>query len=103
VIQINPPQSYGVVQYFAHARGARTPWLAAQPPVRARRQPDVAGGFGLGGAESFVFGAFGGFADDARVENGSITLSDRPGIGFEGQAALPHHAGTGRHLEKRLG
>ena len=35
-----------------------------------------------------VFGAFGGFADDARVENGSITLSDRPGIGFEGQAAL---------------
>jgi D(-)-tartrate dehydratase len=64
----------------------------------------VAGGFsGSAGAESFVFGAFGGFADDARVENGSITLSDRPGIGFEGQAALPHHAGTGRHLEKRLG
>ena len=52
----------------------------------------IAGGFGLGG-----------FADDARVENGSITLSDRPGIGFEGQAALPHHAGTGWHLEKRLG
>ena len=50
-----------------------------------------------------VFGTFGGFADDARVENGSITLSDRPGIGFEGQAALPHHAGTGQHLEKRLG
>jgi len=25
---------------------------------------------------------------DARVENGSITLSDRPGIGFEGQAAI---------------
>ena len=49
-----------------------------------------AGGFGLGGAESYlgVFGAFGGFADDARVENGSITLSNRPGIGFEGQAAL---------------
>jgi len=43
VIQIDPPQSYGVVQYFAHARGARTPWLAAQPPVPARRQPDVAG------------------------------------------------------------
>jgi D(-)-tartrate dehydratase len=49
-----------------------------------------AGGIGLGGAESYpgVFGAFGGFADDARVENGSITLSNRPGIGFEGQAAL---------------
>ena len=47
-------------------------------------------GFGLGGAESYpgVFGDFGGFADDARIENGFITLSDRPGIGFEGQAAL---------------
>jgi L-alanine-DL-glutamate epimerase-like enolase superfamily enzyme len=50
----------------------------------------IAAGFGLGGAESYpgVFGAFGGFADDARIENGYIALSDRPGIGFEGQAAL---------------
>jgi hypothetical protein len=35
-----------------------------------------------------VFGDFGGFADDARLTNGRLTLSDRPGIGFEGQAAL---------------
>ena len=35
-----------------------------------------------------MFGAFGGFADDARVENGYIRLGDHPGIGFEGQAAL---------------
>ena len=35
-----------------------------------------------------VFGASGGFADDARVENGSITLLDRQGIGFEGRAAI---------------
>ena len=50
----------------------------------------MAAGFGLGGAESYpgVFCAFGGFADDAKVEGGAITLSDRPGIGFEGQAAL---------------
>ena len=50
----------------------------------------IAAGFGLGGAESYpgVFGDFGGFADDARIENGFITLSDRPGIGFEGQSAL---------------
>ncbi|MCB1041234.1 MAG: hypothetical protein KDA94_17115, partial [Acidimicrobiales bacterium] len=50
----------------------------------------IAAGFGLGGAESYpgVFGDFGGFADDARIENGAITLSDRPGIGFEGQANL---------------
>jgi D(-)-tartrate dehydratase len=50
----------------------------------------IAAGFGLGGAESYpgVFGAFGGFADDAVVDNGFLQLSDRPGIGFEGQAAL---------------
>ena len=50
----------------------------------------IAAGFGLGGAESYpgVFGDFGGFADDARIENGFISLSDRPGIGFEGQARL---------------
>ena len=30
----------------------------------------------------------GGFADDAKIENGTIALSDRPGIGFEGQSAL---------------
>ena len=35
-----------------------------------------------------VFGAFGGFADAAAVEDGFLPLSDRPGIGFEGQAAL---------------
>ena len=50
----------------------------------------MAGGFGLGGAESYpgVFGDFGGFADDARLENGTLRLPDRPGIGFEGQTGL---------------
>ena len=50
----------------------------------------IAAGFGLGGAESYpsVFGDFGGFADDTKIENGAISLSDRPGIGFEGQARL---------------
>ena len=33
-------------------------------------------------------GPFAGFADDARIEKGYLTLSDRPGIGFEGQSAL---------------
>jgi len=28
------------------------------------------------------------FADDARLEDGYLTLSDRPGIGFEGQSRL---------------
>jgi D(-)-tartrate dehydratase len=50
----------------------------------------IAGGFGLGGAESYpgVFGAFGGFADDAVLDGGYLKLPDRPGIGFEAQNAL---------------
>src|SRR5262245_47298692 len=50
----------------------------------------IAGGFGLGGAKSYlgVFGDFGGFADAAELEDGYLKLSDRPGIGFEGQARL---------------
>ncbi|MBV9555589.1 MAG: hypothetical protein JO254_00780 [Pseudolabrys sp.] len=50
----------------------------------------IAGGLGLGGAESYpgVFGAFAGFADDAKLEDGYLKLPDRPGIGFEAQAAL---------------
>ena len=35
-----------------------------------------------------MFGAFAGFADDAKLANGYLKLPDRPGIGFEGQAAL---------------
>ena len=93
VIQIDPPQAYGIVQY---ARTLDT--LAAHSWPRSAMFPHggnqmsltIAAGFGLGGAESYpgVFGDFGGFADDAAIENGAITLSDRPGIGFEGQARL---------------
>jgi D(-)-tartrate dehydratase len=93
IIQIDPPQAYGIVQY------ARTLDMLEQnewprgsmfPHGRNQMSLAIAGGFGLGGAESYpgVFGPFGGFADDARVENGYIRLSDRPGIGFEGQSAL---------------
>ena len=62
--------------------------MAAQPLVPAWRQPDVARR--IGGAESYpgVFGDFGGFADNARLNDGYLGLSDRPGIGFEGQSRL---------------
>jgi L-alanine-DL-glutamate epimerase-like enolase superfamily enzyme len=93
IIQVDPPQAYGICQY-----GRTIEMLAREGWGRGSLFPHggnqmslaIAAGFGLGGAESYpgVFGAFGGFADDAKVENGAITLSDRPGIGFEGQAAL---------------
>jgi L-alanine-DL-glutamate epimerase-like enolase superfamily enzyme len=93
VIQIDPPQAYGIVQYgrtvaMLEARG----WQRASlfPHGGNQMSLAIAGGFGLGGAESYpgVFGDFGGFADDAKLEDGYLTLSDRPGIGFEGQSAL---------------
>jgi L-alanine-DL-glutamate epimerase-like enolase superfamily enzyme len=93
VIQIDPPQAYGITQYartlaMLEARG--WPRSALFPHGGNQMSLALAAGFGLGGAESYpgVFGDFGGFADDARIADGYISLSDRPGIGFEGQARL---------------
>jgi D(-)-tartrate dehydratase len=92
-IQVDPPQAYGIAQYGETvAMLERRGWSRAQlfPHGGNQMSLAIAAGFGLGGAESYpgVFGAFGGFADDATVEDGFLSLSDRPGIGFEGQAAL---------------
>jgi D(-)-tartrate dehydratase len=93
VIQIDPPQAYGIVQYARTLDMlARHQWPRALMFPHGGNQMSlaIAAGFGLGGAESYpgVFGDFGGFADDAKLEGGHLTLSDRPGIGFEGQARL---------------
>jgi L-alanine-DL-glutamate epimerase-like enolase superfamily enzyme len=93
VIQVDPPQAYGIVQYDRTvAMLARHQWPRSGlfPHGGNQMSLAIAAGFGLGGAESYpgVFGDFGGFADDAKLEDGYLTLSDRPGIGFEGQARL---------------
>jgi L-alanine-DL-glutamate epimerase-like enolase superfamily enzyme len=93
VIQVDPPQAYGIVQYartVAVLERHGWPRTALFPHGGNQMCLAIAAGFGLGGAESYpgVFGDFGGFADDARVESGYLGLSDRPGIGFEGQSAL---------------
>jgi len=93
IIQIDVPQSYGIVQF------SRT--LALMKEMGWKRRSvfphggnlmtlAIVAGFGLGGCEAYpdVFGIFAGFNDDAKVEEGMITLSDRPGIGFEGQNEL---------------
>jgi len=93
VIQVDPPHAYGIVQY------ARTVTMLEQqgwprnalfPHGGNQMSLAIAAGLGLGGAEAYpgVFGPFGGFADDAELEDGFLTLSERPGIGFEGQSAL---------------
>ncbi len=93
VIQVDPPQAYGIAQY---ARTLST--LDAMGWQRSGLFPHggnqmslhIAAGFVLGGAESYpgVFGDFGGFADDARLTEGKLNLPELPGIGFEGQAKL---------------
>ena len=93
VIQVDPPQAYGIVQYARTLEVlARHQWPRSLMFPHGGNQMSlaIAAGFGLGGAESYpgVFGDFGGFADDARIESGMISLSDRPGIGFEGQQRL---------------
>jgi L-alanine-DL-glutamate epimerase-like enolase superfamily enzyme len=93
VIQIDPPQAYGIGQYaktLDMLAGRGWPRSAMFPHGGNQMSLAIAAGFGLGGAESYpgVFGDFGGFADDARIEGGLISLSDRPGIGFEGQQRL---------------
>ena len=93
IIQIDPPQAYGIVQYartlaMLEGRGWRRASLF--PHGGNQMSLHIAGGFGLGGTESYpgVFGDFGGFADDASLDAGMLTLSERPGIGFEGQSRL---------------
>ena len=93
IIQIDVPQSYGIVQFSRTlAMLERRGWRRQSIFPHGGNQMTLAivGGFGLGGCEAYpgVFGIFAGFADDAKVEDGFLKLSDRPGIGFEAQNAL---------------
>jgi L-alanine-DL-glutamate epimerase-like enolase superfamily enzyme len=93
VIQVDPPQAYGIAQY-AHTLSTLDSmgWQRSGlfPHGGNQMSLHIAAGFGLGGAESYpgVFGDFGGFADDARLSEGKLTVPERPGIGFEGQSRL---------------
>lgn len=93
ILQMDIAQSYGFVQFSRTLQALREHgWSAQQVFPHAGNLMTLAAvaGFGLGGCEAYpgVFGIFAGFADDAIVSHGEITLSDRPGIGFEGQQAL---------------
>ena len=93
MLQVDPPQSYGIAAY-----AAMTARVEASGAGRACIYPHggnmmslaVAAGLGLGGCEAYpgVFGAFGGYADGMEVSNGALSLPDMPGIGFERQPAL---------------
>ena len=107
VIQIDPPQAYGIVQYARTlAMLARHGWPRAVrcfPHGGNQMSLAIAAGFGLGGAESYpgVFGDFGGFADDARIENGAHHALRPPRHRLRGpEQALPDHARAGEDLAR---
>ncbi len=94
VIQIDPPQAYGIVQYartVAMLERHGWPRAALFPHGGNQMSLAIAGGFGLGGAESYP-GVFGRFRRLCRRRQGRGRLfcgcRERPGIGFEGQAGL---------------
>jgi L-alanine-DL-glutamate epimerase-like enolase superfamily enzyme len=93
ILQIDVPQSYGIVQFSRTLKmleGHGWSRSSIFPHGGNQMTLHIVGGFGLGGCEAYpgVFGAFAGFADDARVDNGWLPLPDRPGIGFEAQNEL---------------
>lgn len=93
IIQIDVPQSYGICQFSKTLQSMQDLGWSRQavfPHGGNLMTSAIVAGFGLGGCEAYpdVFGAFAGFNDDAQVVDGMMRLSDRPGIGFEGQNAL---------------
>jgi L-alanine-DL-glutamate epimerase-like enolase superfamily enzyme len=93
ILQIDVPQSYGIVQFSRTLQmldGLGWKRASVFPHGGNQMTLHIVGGFGLGGCEAYpdVFGAFAGFADDAKVEDGWLKLPDRPGIGFEAQNEL---------------
>ena len=93
IIQIDVPQSYGIVQFSRTVKMLEDRGWGRHsifPHGGNLMTLAIVAGFGLGGCEAYpdTFGVFAGFADDSKVIDGKINLSDRPGIGFEGQNAL---------------
>jgi L-alanine-DL-glutamate epimerase-like enolase superfamily enzyme len=87
-IQVDPTLSYGLVEYLRildllRAHG----WSPGRciPHGGHQLTLHVAAAFGLYGNESYpgVFQPFGGFADDAPIQDGYVTISESPGIGIE--------------------
>jgi D(-)-tartrate dehydratase len=92
-LQFDCALSYGLCEYqrtleVLHTAG----WSPRRciPHGGHQMSLNIAAGLGLGGNESYpdLFQPFGGFPDGVRVEAGTITMPDLPGIGFEGKADL---------------
>jgi L-alanine-DL-glutamate epimerase-like enolase superfamily enzyme len=92
-LQFDCALSYGLCEYqrtlaVLEAEG----WSRARciPHGGHQMSLHIAAGLGLGGNEDYpdLFQPFGGFPDGVRVQDGYVTLPERPGLGFEGKAEL---------------
>jgi L-alanine-DL-glutamate epimerase-like enolase superfamily enzyme len=92
-LQFDCALSYGLCEYqrtlsVLEAEG----WSRARciPHGGHQMSLHIAAGLGLGGNEDYpdLFQPFGGFPDGVRVQDGHVTLPERPGLGFEGKAEL---------------
>ncbi|MFT4266333.1 MAG: enolase C-terminal domain-like protein [Xenophilus sp.] len=93
VLQPDPPLAYGIGEFHRMVQTALRHGVRREhiiPHGGNLMSLHVAAGLGLGGAESYpgLFGAFGGFGREVRVVNGSASLPESPGIGFEEQPDL---------------
>jgi L-alanine-DL-glutamate epimerase-like enolase superfamily enzyme len=93
VLQFDCALSYGLVEYLRILEMLKEHgWSARRciPHGGHQLSLHIAAGLGLGGNESYpgIFQPFGGFADDAPVENSYVTLPETPGIGFESKKEL---------------
>ena len=87
-IQMDPALGYGLSEYLQTMEAIGTlGWSRRQQIPHGGHQLGLhmAAGLQLGGTESYplVFQPFGGFADDAVIEDGYTAPPDAPGIGIE--------------------
>src|SRR4030081_2553313 len=93
ILQFDCALSYGLVEYLRILGMLKEyGWSPTRciPHGGHQMSLNIAAGLGLGGNESYpdLFQPFGGFPDGVQGENGTITMPDLPGIGFEGKSDL---------------
>ena len=93
LLQFDCGLSYGLPDYLRTLDHlSRHGWSrrSVHPHGGHQMSLNLAAGLGLGGNESYpgVFQPLGGFADDIRVENGTVAMPDTPGVGLERKSAL---------------
>lgn len=93
IFQMDSGLSYGVTEYARmlhemESRGFNR--RQAFPHGGQLLALHVVAGLGLGGCEVYpaIFQPMGGFADDMKIEEGRVRLSDAPGFGLEAKSNL---------------